>query len=342
MHSIEGARGIAALLVVLMHGASLMRVDHFSGHIGLSGLFGFGYVGVDFFFVLSGFIITYVHFADIGKPHRIPIYLWRRLTRIYPIFWFCLALAVAVLVAGRLFLGKNVAIDFAPIDLLGTLLLVNVAEPKFLDVAWSLQFEIMFYFLFCAQLANRLIGGLLITAWAVAILYRIEGNDVVIPGGLLSSHSLQFIMGITIGVAVRKWDFQYVNLKWLILACISFIGAIYLETNLTTAHGDTGRIALGLTSSALLFCLVELEKKNKIKTPRLLYIFGSVSYSVYLSHIIFINVIYMVLLKTGLYHRLPEIFVFLIGVSGAIACAICIGFVVELPLVKKLKPMVTG
>lgn len=49
MASIEAARALAAVAVVLMHAANLMSVEHFSGHIGMGRVFDFGYVGVDFF-----------------------------------------------------------------------------------------------------------------------------------------------------------------------------------------------------------------------------------------------------------------------------------------------------
>ena len=91
MVSLEAARALAAIVVVLLHAANLMNVPHFSGKVGMDGIFDFGYVGVDFFFVLSGFIITYVHFGDIGKPLTIARYLWRRFSRIYPIYWFVLS-----------------------------------------------------------------------------------------------------------------------------------------------------------------------------------------------------------------------------------------------------------
>lgn len=122
MQSIEAARALAAFVVVLMHSASLMRVEHFSGHIGLGGIFEFGYVGVDFFFVLSGFIITYVHYADIGRPDRIPSYLWRRFSRIYPIYWFILGLVIAITAAGRMAIGKAADLDIGLADIFGTFL----------------------------------------------------------------------------------------------------------------------------------------------------------------------------------------------------------------------------
>ena len=50
------------------------------GNIGSAHLFAFGNAGVDFFFVLSGFIIYYVHHSDINQPNRVGRYLFRRFT----------------------------------------------------------------------------------------------------------------------------------------------------------------------------------------------------------------------------------------------------------------------
>ncbi len=340
MQSIEGARGIAALMVVFMHAANLMRVDHFSGHVGLGDIFGFGYVGVDFFFVLSGFIITYVHFADIGKPQKIPIYLWRRLTRIYPIFWFCLVLAVLVLCVGRWLLGKDAGLAFSYLDLAGTVFLLPVAEPQYLGVAWSLQFEVMFYVLFCALLVSRRFGTGFLVVWALGIVYKLVWPGALSwSANLWSGHSLQFIMGIAVGAAVRTWHFKCIGWAATGLALAAFVGAVVFERAVTTLHSGAGRVALGLASAAILLCLVELEKKRAIATPRLIYQLGTVSYSIYLSHIIFINVIYMLLLKAGVYHLLPEVLVFTLAVAGAVSCALIIGFAVELPLVGRLKSL---
>ncbi len=107
MESIEGARALAAVMVVLMHAASLMQVEHLSGHVGLGNVFGFGYVGVDFFFVLSGFIIAYVNYSHLGNAGSLPRYLWRRFTRIYPIYWIILLLSSILTTAGHLAAGKG-------------------------------------------------------------------------------------------------------------------------------------------------------------------------------------------------------------------------------------------
>src|SRR5512133_4113793 len=90
-------RGVAALLVVLYH-ASIYSQEQF-GRTFLAGLFLFGHTGVDFFFVLSGFIICYIHFSDIGNPTRLRDFALKRLTRVFPIYWIVTAIKLAVIFA---------------------------------------------------------------------------------------------------------------------------------------------------------------------------------------------------------------------------------------------------
>ena len=97
IHSLTALRGIAALWVVLFHidvsiyyrdlGALLPRIS--------TGIFSHGYLWVDFFFLLSGFIIAHVYGARLqaaDKPRAIKDYLWARFARVYPLHLFTLSL----------------------------------------------------------------------------------------------------------------------------------------------------------------------------------------------------------------------------------------------------------
>src|SRR3984885_1419086 len=83
LEGVEAGRGVAALLVVLYHAALHVEGD-VPGSAVLWGLPHFGHAGVDFFFVLSGFIISFVHRKDVGRPDRLGHYLERRFTRVFP------------------------------------------------------------------------------------------------------------------------------------------------------------------------------------------------------------------------------------------------------------------
>ena len=80
---LQALRGLAALLVVAHHTAGTLARAKYGGHELVGGLlFPLGRAGVDLFFVLSGFIIYYVHHADIACPDRFRNYAVRRLSRI--------------------------------------------------------------------------------------------------------------------------------------------------------------------------------------------------------------------------------------------------------------------
>lgn len=72
LDGLQVIRGIAALAVVLFHEQELTSFGpHAVSNNWFTALFKFGYAGVDIFFVLSGFLIVYVHYGDIGRPSRI-------------------------------------------------------------------------------------------------------------------------------------------------------------------------------------------------------------------------------------------------------------------------------
>jgi peptidoglycan/LPS O-acetylase OafA/YrhL len=101
INSLTSMRGIAAIWVMLFH----IDVSLFYRGFGAllphdqTGFFSKGYLWVDFFFLLSGFVIAYVYSQPLAnKPRTTAIkhYLWARFTRIYPLHLFTLLVLVFV------------------------------------------------------------------------------------------------------------------------------------------------------------------------------------------------------------------------------------------------------
>jgi peptidoglycan/LPS O-acetylase OafA/YrhL len=92
----QAGRGIAALMVVIFHlnsgifGKSKYYPDIFWW------VFSGGHAGVEFFFVLSGFIIAYIHLDQIGKPALLWPFLRKRFIRIYPTYWVVMCAVLPV------------------------------------------------------------------------------------------------------------------------------------------------------------------------------------------------------------------------------------------------------
>ena len=110
LFSVQIARGVAATAVVLAHANLIIDSRLFHGWLVT------GWCGVDFFFVLSGFIICYANSADIGHAERLPIYLYKRFVRVYPVYWLytaaALLLDLAMAIVSHKYLISWIHLDF--------------------------------------------------------------------------------------------------------------------------------------------------------------------------------------------------------------------------------------
>jgi peptidoglycan/LPS O-acetylase OafA/YrhL len=92
-HSLDGLRGVAALAVLILHGAELARIGYVPPSAGLA---------VDFFFLLSGFVIAHAYDARLGGGGMTaPIFMRVRLTRLYPMLFIGCAIGGMVFLIGQ-------------------------------------------------------------------------------------------------------------------------------------------------------------------------------------------------------------------------------------------------
>src|SRR5262249_33825967 len=149
--ALTGIRALAALLVLGMHTEQNVPF----GLDSFLPFFARGYLGVDFFFVLSGFIITHVYFASLASPSRsaVQIFLWHRFIRLYPVHITVLAGLVAVFslahAAGCTFTHPQ---EWQWNELLWQLTLLHAwgvtATPGWNAPSWSISAEWFAYLLF--------------------------------------------------------------------------------------------------------------------------------------------------------------------------------------------------
>jgi peptidoglycan/LPS O-acetylase OafA/YrhL len=155
MTSLDGLRGIAALAVVLLHGSEIYRLQWHPAQA-------FG--AVDFFFLLSGFVLARSY--DPQFPRLSPgAFLFRRFTRLYPIVLIGVCLGAAVL-AGRALTRHDLGLGQVALDTACALLVLPSLDARTgglrvfnLDPPlWSLFFELAANLLF-ALTAMRLRRG---------------------------------------------------------------------------------------------------------------------------------------------------------------------------------------
>lgn len=147
---LEVMRGGAALWVLLHH--SKQSVDYFVSDMGLQPWFANGYLGVDFFFVLSGFIIAFAAHRLLQRGGGLRDYATARIIRIYVPY---LPIGIAIYLLYLLLPGLSEAAR-SP-SLLTSLTLLPDNRPPALSVVWTLVHEMTFYALYALLFVQRVL-----------------------------------------------------------------------------------------------------------------------------------------------------------------------------------------
>lgn len=285
MQSLQVFRGLAALAVVAHHAA--LSTEAFVGEIPalLTTVFGFGLFGVDFFFVLSGFIIMYAHFDDGHTTSLAKRYAFKRLTRIYPAYW-PIGLAMVALYA---LMPDFSASGGREISFTSSVLLLPANGAPALSVAWTLVHELIFYGVFLLFYVSRRFLFVGLALWALVILLA---NHNAVPTGWLryplNLLNLEFMLGVAAAWLIKSTVVRGAG-RWFVLigaavSCMAFW--------LMVASGKAAELQLLLTLGLafLIMGFAVVEQVTPLKWPALLLILGNASYSIYLIHNPFLSI----------------------------------------------------
>jgi peptidoglycan/LPS O-acetylase OafA/YrhL len=353
LHSLQAGRALAALLVVLFHASgSICAMPKYFDTRPFGRIFDFGYAGVDFFFVLSGFLMMHVHRPDLDKPRRLGSYLWKRFTRIYLPYWIVLSVVLPVFLFVPQF-GTGQEREWSTI-VTSIFLIPHPGSAFVLVVAWTLAFEIFFYLLFAVLILNRRVGACLFAVWIGLILcpYRIEA----FPWSFLSSHQhLRFLAGMAVAIVLQRLrlptshasadkqgpDFpasKRFNHVWSVAHGVALLGmTLFLTTGLASVYTGLGehlRVAGYTVGSALAIAgLVQAEWARSLIVPRSLLFLGDASYAIYLVHFPTLSLLAKSAKTLHLDRILPSVVLYLLLVAGAVATSCCFYYWIERPLI---------
>lgn len=283
IRSLQALRGVACLAVVALHLAGFEQTVWTPRPLA-NWARTFGWAGVDLFFVLSGFIITWTQDKHLGRPSAVGGYLLRRLWRIFPLFWACwlLALVVHVVICGVPVGGAVWAADC------GKQLLLWPWDhgTPYVPVAWSLSYEVVFYIVFGVfMLVPRgwFVG--LLAAWTAVV----AGKLILMPPPgdgptwlPVAPLTLEFITGCWTAVACRRFNGGAVPCLLAgvagFVAGVACLGRWYAEISIWRAA------LLGPPCGLLVYGLIVLERGGRLRPPDWLCRIGDASYSIYLTH----------------------------------------------------------
>lgn len=291
--ALTGLRGIAAWFVVLFHIRTGLASELPPQ---LIAIFSKGYLAVDLFFMLSGFVL-WLNYSDRLRSHGLgatPLFLARRLARIWPLHLFMLGCTIAYALL-RLLSGHGDPDHYPWSELpLHFLLVQNWGFTQSLswnDPAWSISCEFAAYLLFpllvlaidwrrlstmtLAAILLLLAGGLyLIMASAQAATL---GSDIARLG--LPRAVVEFVMGTI--VCALWWRFRNTP-RWPIWTSFGLAAAFLL---LMLCAGLSEMLGVPLLFAALLLgiSLAPSGQRNPLSWRSIHYL-GEISYATYLVH----------------------------------------------------------
>jgi len=313
---LDGLRGMAVILVMALHIFKRANIFTANGILHFITTLTFtGWVGVDIFFVLSGFLITSILLKTKEKAEYFKNFYARRSLRIFPLYFICVAVILFFIpILDPVFVPEIQRV--IPFLLLSQqnwiILLPGRSLTLYLSVTWSLAIEEQFYLVWPAAvyfLRKQTLVKLSLGVIVLSILARIFG--VLFWGNITQAANFffyntftrfeQLIFGALLAVAFTdtRWKdwLRTVSLPVFIVSFIAFLALcvaslpgvphpIYDNYPLTLA----GYTVTSLFSAALIAYLMLSHKKtvlHKFFQNKILTFFGKHSYAMYLLHMPF-------------------------------------------------------
>lgn len=310
---LDGLRGVAALMVIWYHIFEAFATSPVDQH------FNHGYLAVDFFFILSGFVIGYAY-DDRWKTMKVKDFIKRRLIRLHPMVIMGAILgAITFYIQGSVkWDGSKVSLYMLMLALLMNLFLIPAAPGSGPEVrgngemyplngpSWSLFFEYIgniLYALFIRRLSAKALGVLVLLAGiglASFAIFNFSGYGHLGVGWTMAGHNLiggflRLLFSFSAGVLMSrkfkpvevKGAFWICSLAIIILLSIPHIG----EAEALWMNGIYDALCTLVIFPILVYLGASgtTTGKSSIKICKFL---GDISYPLYMVHYPFMYLFY--------------------------------------------------
>ena len=317
INNIQVLRFFAALSVMMVH----------------LPLFGFGVWGVDFFFVISGFIMMYI--TDISSK----FFFLKRLARIIPLYWI-LTILVFFLALTKPELLNNTTPNIE--HLLKSLFFIpfdknNIGHFPVLFLGWSLNYEILFYITFSFSLVVSKRYRAYVCS-VILVLIFLTSSFFSSKDFILQVYSESIILEFISGMFIYKFYilqknsnhqyFMYYNILFIILLLLVSIAAINFNLPRFFSYGTMGALVL-------FFFLFFIDDNF---FPKIFILLGDASFAIYLVHPYIIQFFYKIL-KINDSNIISNLLVSALSVALTLLVSILIYKYLEKPINIKIKKL---
>lgn len=273
-------RGIASLLVVIHHTyASFAYYHHLDNEI-LHFIAGVGKLGVDFFFVLSGFIIAYTTYQFRDQTPYLKKYVFNRVIRIYIPY---LPVGIAMLLLYYWF--PSISNSDRSVSLITSLFLVPHGNPA-LSVAWTLVYEMFFYIIYSLNFFSRKWWYIALAVWITGIVGRAVSGitfDNAFLNLIFNLYNLEFILGVFTAYLVRNQVFTKANYWSFIIPTGIFVVFLVMKYTSFNLFPFSQNLIFALAAAGLVW-VGTVAFTKKINEKNIWMMLGNSSYSLYLLH----------------------------------------------------------
>lgn len=310
IRALTGLRIVAALWVVLFHYRPPLWAASPRLHDDMAPLFDAGAQGVDLFFILSGFVLTWNYLDRMGPSWSVRgtmHFLWLRLSRVWPIYLVTMHLA-ALWIIVTLHVGDFPSPDaekLTAISYVRQLLMVQLWFEPFFDgtswdgPAWSISAEWLAYLLFGVlvlvvfRIARVSRTRTLLTLAVVAALpptVLLLGTGMLYtPWSWLPRIVAQFTAGALACAGVRRLRLSAAGRRAAGYVSVALVAGLVAGLYYFNAHPVTGMVDSGALTAVLFLPVVVALSVGTGSLPavlstRLMHYGGRISFSLYMIH----------------------------------------------------------
>lgn len=315
-NNFDGLRFIAALLVLFHHAASMMSKNG-ETFITQLDLFKNGANAVSFFFVLSGFLITYLLLQEQDKKRHVSIrnFYIKRILRIWPLYFLMIIIALFIqpVLIDLLHIPYVMTYDFKETWMYFVFFLPGMVTYYFggshlLEPLWSIGVEELFYlfwapvfkyvhrfifpillFVLMAKLVLLQLSHLGYFPPAMAYLIRIFQFESMAYGGI--GAYLLFNYGKQLLHYARLIQIIKLLFGLSILGLIFFSSAIHILLFKSNSNFDFEVFVKSFLFAGFLFSMALTNKKILFLSSKPMVYLGEISYGIYMYHLLILTVL---------------------------------------------------